>query len=223
LRAFPHRATDHQQRIAHPLLSQFLFADEYKYRGTLFIKDELFSRRMEYLKRNNYPILSLDNALGALSKGRLPPCTTVITMDDGWRGVYTQALPILRELQIPVTVYVATYYVENQIPVFPVASSYLFWVTTERRAVLPRGLGTFELASQAQAHEAEELAQSFGALLPPADQLEFLRELARSLNVPFGGRAAANVPADGRASAARARRRGRRYSAAFPQPPVAAS
>src|SRR3954453_19633121 len=39
--------------------------------------------------------------LTALSKGRLPPCTTAITMGDGWRGVYTQALPILRKLQIP--------------------------------------------------------------------------------------------------------------------------
>ena len=33
--------------------------------------------------------------------------------------------------------------------------------------------------------EAEELAHEFGASLPPADQLEFLRELAQSLNVPF--------------------------------------
>ncbi|MFL5266652.1 MAG: hypothetical protein ACJ8AH_08660 [Stellaceae bacterium] len=41
----------------------FALADEYKYRGTLFIKDELFSRCMGYLKRNNYPILSLNNAL----------------------------------------------------------------------------------------------------------------------------------------------------------------
>jgi peptidoglycan/xylan/chitin deacetylase (PgdA/CDA1 family) len=161
----------------------FALADEYKYRGTLFIQDDLFRRRMEYLKRENYPIMSLSEAVDALAKGRLPPCATVITMDDGWRGVYTLALPIIKQLRIPVTVYVATYYVENQVPVFIVASSYLFWLTKERRVVLPRGLGTFELQSQSK--EAEELAHEFGALLPPADQLEFLRELAQALNVPF--------------------------------------
>ena len=123
-------------------------ADEYKYRGTLFIKDDLFRRRMEYLKRQKYPILSLGEAVDALSDGRLLPCTTVITMDDGWRGVYTLALPIIKKLKIPVTVYVATYYVENPIPVFTVTSSYLFWLTTERRVVLPRELGTFELDSR---------------------------------------------------------------------------
>jgi hypothetical protein len=37
----------------------FALADEYRYRGTLFIKDELFSRCMKYLKRNNYPIYSI--------------------------------------------------------------------------------------------------------------------------------------------------------------------
>lgn len=37
----------------------FALVDEYKYRGTLFIKDELFSRCMKYLKRNNYPIYSI--------------------------------------------------------------------------------------------------------------------------------------------------------------------
>ena len=79
--------------------------------------------------------------------------------------------------------YVATYYVENPIPVYPVTLSYLFWQTTERRVVLPRGLGAFELRSQAE--EAEEAAHKFGGSLAPADQLEFLRELAQSLNVSF--------------------------------------
>ena len=76
-------------------------AEEYKYRGTLFVKDDLFRRRMEYLKRERYPILSLSEAIDALSNGRLPPCATVITMDDGWRGVYTLALPIIKRLRIP--------------------------------------------------------------------------------------------------------------------------
>ena len=87
----------------------FAVAEEYKYRSTLFIRDDFFRKRVKYLRRERYPILPLRDALDALAAGRLPPCATVITMDDGWRGVYTVGLPLIRELEIPVTVYVTTY------------------------------------------------------------------------------------------------------------------
>jgi peptidoglycan/xylan/chitin deacetylase (PgdA/CDA1 family) len=161
----------------------FAVAEEYKYRSTLFIRDDLFRRRMEYLQRQGYPILPLSAAVEALSTGRLPPCATVITMDDGWLGVYSVGLPIIKELQIPVTVYVATYYVEHPMPVFTVASSYLFWRTTAGRVDLPRGLGRFDLGSESE--KAEELALEIGNSLPPAERLEFLKELAGALEVSF--------------------------------------
>jgi peptidoglycan/xylan/chitin deacetylase (PgdA/CDA1 family) len=161
----------------------FAVAEEYKYRSTLFIRDDFFRNRVEYLRREGYPILPLRDALDALAAGRLPPCSTVITMDDGWRGVYTVGLPIIRELEIPVTVYVTTYYVENRMPVYTVTVSYLFWRATPELVHLPRGIGTFDL--EREAAKAEETAQNFGAALPPGDRLEFLKELAAVLGVSF--------------------------------------
>ena len=157
--------------------------EEYKYRSTLFIPKDFFRQRMEYLQREGYPILALGDALEALNTDLLPPCATVITMDDGWLGVYSYGLPIIEELRIPVTVYVTTYYVENPMPVFTVTLSYLFWRTRARWVDLPRGLGTFDLGPGAD--EAEKSAQKFGALLPPAERLEFLKELADALGVSF--------------------------------------
>jgi peptidoglycan/xylan/chitin deacetylase (PgdA/CDA1 family) len=161
----------------------FAVADEYKYRSTLFIRDDFFRKRVEYLRRERYPILPLRDALNALAAGQLPPCSTVITMDDGWRGVHTVGLPIIRELEIPVTVYVTTYYVENRMPVYTVTVSYLFWRATPRLVDLPRRIGTFDLGCEAE--KAEEAAQKFGAALPPGERLEFLRELAGVLGVSF--------------------------------------
>ncbi|MBV8505946.1 MAG: polysaccharide deacetylase family protein [Alphaproteobacteria bacterium] len=161
----------------------FAVAEEYKYRSTLFIRADFFRKRVEYLRRERYPILPLRDALDALAAGRLPPCATVITMDDGWRGVYTVGLPIIRELKIPVTVYVTTYYVEHRMPVYTVTVSYLFWRATPRLVDLPRGIGTFDL--ECEAEKAEEVAQKFGAVLPPDERLEFLRELAAVLDVSF--------------------------------------
>jgi peptidoglycan/xylan/chitin deacetylase (PgdA/CDA1 family) len=161
----------------------FALKDEYNFRSTLFIRDELFRNRIKFLQNEGYPILPLSDALEALNKGQLPACATVITMDDGWLGVYSVGLPILKEARIPVTVYVTTYYVENPMPVFTVTLSYLFWRTTVSRVQLPRGLGTFDLS--AQADEAETSAQKFGASLPPPERLEFLKELAEALDVSF--------------------------------------
>jgi hypothetical protein len=94
-------------------------------------------------------------------------------MDDGWRGVYTIGLPIIKESKIPVAVYVTTYYVENQMPVYTVTVSYLFWKTAARLVDLPREIGTFDLNSQAD--KAEEAGQTFGAALPPSERLGFLK------------------------------------------------
>jgi peptidoglycan/xylan/chitin deacetylase (PgdA/CDA1 family) len=135
------------------------------------------------LRSNGYPILRLGEAVEALSDGRLPPCATVITMDDGWLGVFTVGLPLIREFRLPVTLYVPTYYIEHPMPVFTVALSYLFWRTKAPRVDLPRGLGTFALAAQAE--EAEAVAQEFGARLPPSERLNFLREVAEALGVSF--------------------------------------
>ena len=161
----------------------FALADESRYRSRLFISEELFRRRIDYLRRAGYPLLPLSEALEALAAGRLPRGATVITMDDGWLGVYSVALPIIRELRIPVTVYVATYYIEHPMPVYSVTLAYLFWRTTARRVHLPRRLGAFDLASQAK--EAEALAQALGTALPPDERVRFLKEIAEALDVSF--------------------------------------
>jgi peptidoglycan/xylan/chitin deacetylase (PgdA/CDA1 family) len=158
-------------------------AEEYKYRSRLFVRIELFRRRIEYLRHKCYPILPLGESLEALDQGRLPACATVITMDDGWEGVYSVALPIIKELAIPVTLYVPTFYIQHPMPVFTVTLSYLFWRTKAHRAELPRDLGSFVLDSDAE--RAEAVAQELGATLPAADRLKFLKEMAEALDVSF--------------------------------------
>jgi len=161
----------------------FSVAEEHKFRSTLFIQKELFLSRIEYLRRKNFPIMALNEAIKCLDEDRLPPCATVVTMDDAWEGVYTVALPIIRKLRLPVTLYVPTFYIEHAMPVFPVTLSYLFWRTKARTVDLPRGLGKFRLDVDAEA--AEGRAQEFGGSLPPADRLTFLKELAEALAVSF--------------------------------------
>lgn len=53
----------------------------------------------------HYDIISLDDALSG-TPGKRP--RAVLTFDDGDRGLYTHLLPILKETDVPVTIYVAT-------------------------------------------------------------------------------------------------------------------
>lgn len=58
---------------------------------------------------------ALEHSQGGLP---LPPKAFIVTFDDGYEGVYHHAWPILRELQIPATVFVATAYLDSARP-FP--------------------------------------------------------------------------------------------------------
>ena len=65
-----------------------------------------------------------------LDKGRLPPRAVVITFDEGFYSFYQTAFGLLREYLFPATVYVTSYYVLKQNPVFRLTVQYLLWKTT---------------------------------------------------------------------------------------------
>lgn len=67
-----------------------------------------FESHLRYLVSQRQP-LALSRLIACLSEGRDPPeRAVVLTFDDGYRNVLTQALPLLRELRVPATVFVVT-------------------------------------------------------------------------------------------------------------------
>jgi peptidoglycan/xylan/chitin deacetylase (PgdA/CDA1 family) len=91
----------------------------------LFMPHRQFAERMRWLAASPYPVLPLGEAVDMLAEDRLPKAATVITIDDGWSSTYTHMLPVLEALRLPATVYVSTYYVENDGPVANVVANYL--------------------------------------------------------------------------------------------------
>jgi peptidoglycan/xylan/chitin deacetylase (PgdA/CDA1 family) len=61
----------------------------------------------------HYDIVSLDDALDGVGGGRPK---AVITFDDGDRGLHAHLLPVLRDIPVPVTIYVATEQFETRQP-----------------------------------------------------------------------------------------------------------
>jgi len=71
-----------------------------------------FREQMEAIRESKIPVVPLSQVM-EWKKGRanIPQECIVITMDDGWVGVYTYAFPILKEMGFPFTVYLYKNYV----------------------------------------------------------------------------------------------------------------
>jgi peptidoglycan/xylan/chitin deacetylase (PgdA/CDA1 family) len=72
-----------------------------------------FRRRLEMLARIGTPI-GMPELLRWLDGAALPPNPVMITFDDGYRSCHDVALPILRELGIPATFFIATSFVTDR-------------------------------------------------------------------------------------------------------------
>lgn len=70
-------------------------------------------RRLEMLARIGTPI-TMAELLSALDGAALPPNPVMVTFDDGYRSCHDVALPILRELGIPATFFIATWFVTER-------------------------------------------------------------------------------------------------------------
>jgi peptidoglycan/xylan/chitin deacetylase (PgdA/CDA1 family) len=81
--------------------------DTSPHRAWLLLSRTRFVEQLRYLTRH-YRIVPIDDALRALDAGTLTEPTACVTFDDGYRNNLTIGLPVLEELRIPATVYLAT-------------------------------------------------------------------------------------------------------------------
>lgn len=105
--------------------------DTHEWRPVLFMRPNTFRRRMEHLANSGYTVLDLEDAVDRLRSRNLPRNSVVITIDDGFSLTAEHAVPILKENRLPATIYVTSYYVEKQTPVFRLILQYMAWKNPE--------------------------------------------------------------------------------------------
>ncbi len=74
-----------------------------------------FRRQMEWLS-SNAEVLALADGLDRLAAGPFERDRVAITFDDGYGDVYSRAWPVLRDLALPATVFLATGFMEGESP-----------------------------------------------------------------------------------------------------------
>jgi peptidoglycan/xylan/chitin deacetylase (PgdA/CDA1 family) len=165
-------------------------ADEHLWNPDLYITPEHFRGRMQALKDCNANVFPLAEALEKLWTGTLPPCSVVITFDDGPADFYSRAFPILREFDLPATVYLTSYYSKYNRPVFDVMCSYLMW--KGRGAVLNveglmNGFVKFDLRDAVERQRATMAIRSFSreAKFSAEQKDELLTNIAGRLSVDY--------------------------------------
>lgn len=77
------------------------------------ISTSKFSKQMQAIKDLKLNVISLEDfKQWKAGKKDIPDRSVLITIDDGWKAVYTEAYPILKEHGFPFTVYLYTDYID---------------------------------------------------------------------------------------------------------------
>jgi peptidoglycan/xylan/chitin deacetylase (PgdA/CDA1 family) len=109
----------------------FSLGDEHLFRPMLFMRGEVFAKRLEAIGRLGLSVITLDRFVEKRARGELSIDDVVLTIDDGFYSVLAVAAPLLRAHRMPTTLYVTSYYVEHQVPLPHLVIQYAFWKTRQ--------------------------------------------------------------------------------------------
>jgi peptidoglycan/xylan/chitin deacetylase (PgdA/CDA1 family) len=77
-----------------------------------YVPDDVFRKQLDYLKENNWQVISLELFMAALLNPDLLPAKTVLlTFDDGYRSNLRIVAPILQQYQHPAVIFVPTNFI----------------------------------------------------------------------------------------------------------------
>lgn len=113
-----------------------------------------FEAQMGYIA-SHYSVISSRDLVRALTSGyTLPPRALVITFDDGYRCFLDTAMPVLRRLALPVTLFVSTHMAGREGALFWWDELYRALVGTRRSQLDVAGVGVLPLSSEEAGVEA---------------------------------------------------------------------
>ena len=166
----------------------FEIQDECEFRPQLFISHATFEGRLRYIAKQGFSVLKLGDALEQLRSGSLPNRALVITIDDGFKSTLSVASPLLTRFELPATVYVTTYYVDKQVPIFRLAVQYAFWKASGQRT--DTSMLASLIGSNATTHGWTDVDSAMWSLVELGEALgteqerqQLLAGLAQALNV----------------------------------------
>jgi len=159
----------------------------------LYLSPETFRQRLQWIRDTGCNVLGLDDALNRLSAGTLPDRSVVLTFDDGMVDFHRVALPIIESFRFPVTLYLSTYYMEFNRPVFDPMVTYMLWKAPDQAQALhwPDVLSQETLPIEGRHNRLailrKMLAYTLDHKLSGRDKDRLLAELGNRIGVDYEG------------------------------------
>ncbi len=97
--------------------------------GSLYVDTQTFTSQMNYLVEKGYTTMTLPEVVADLPSGQFPPKPVALTFDDGYRDMYNNAYPVLRERNLKATFFLITQLMEG--------GDYLTWQQAREMAGNP--------------------------------------------------------------------------------------
>ncbi len=98
-----------------PPILMYHSIDEHENVTKLSVSPEGFSRQMGFLYKHKYNVISLEEMVELIKKGKkIPPKTFAITFDDGYKNNFLYAYPILKKYSFPTTIFVITNFIGKE-------------------------------------------------------------------------------------------------------------
>jgi peptidoglycan/xylan/chitin deacetylase (PgdA/CDA1 family) len=93
--------------------------------GSFFVSPENFAKQMEYIKKNGYEVITLDELVRSIKdKKSLKRNKVVITFDDGYKDSFQYAYPVLKKFGFPATIFIVADFVGKS---FTNGKEFLSW------------------------------------------------------------------------------------------------
>jgi len=113
------------------------------------VTPEEFKKQMVFLKEHNYNVIKLSDLTGLFEQKKIKSNTVVITFDDGYQDNFLNAFPILKELNLPATIFVPTSLINSELTT-STGKSYKIVNEHELKEMADNGL--IELGSHCNRH-----------------------------------------------------------------------
>lgn len=161
----------------------FEVLDETRFRDQLFIKGDKFRQRLDYLKKhcNVIPLSELDNSGPGQVQGKKGKKNKVaITIDDGWRSTLDIAAPLLKQYDMPYTIYLTTENVLDNQPIFHIALDYILTRCVGKKLSYSDGKG-FELDVTIATENIARIIEAFKPVKSQSNDTALLTDIAKVL------------------------------------------
>jgi peptidoglycan/xylan/chitin deacetylase (PgdA/CDA1 family) len=148
------------------------------------ISPDAFSEQMRFIRRRYHPV-SVEQVIHAVrTRTGLPRRSVLVTFDDGYEDFRSQAWPVLKELGLPVVLFVPTAYPSNPGNGFWWDRLHHAVMHTSRRDGLETSLGRLSLSTTRGREDASARLRAHVKGMQHSDALDWVAAICRDLGVP---------------------------------------